>query len=765
VATYIPWLWHELPDGSVDLTGRTDPRRDLVRFLDLAAARGLGVIARPGPFVMAELKNEGIPHRVYDKTPEVWPTTWDGRRITTRTTDYLAPPFLEACRGWYDEVMPLLAERQWSRGGPVTAVQLDNEVGMLSWVTNSPDLTDVVCEDHRAWARDRYGDEEATARTGADARDADAWAARLRHPDIGDTLALHHDLGLYMRHRYARYIDTLRGYAEELGVTDVPFLVNIHGTGGGRGRTFPIGISQLFESYRGKGQITSGSDHYIGDLTVANVGDLYTMNAFMAAVHDADQPLTSLEFEAGSGDYGEDLSMAYPPEAVDLKTRLCVAQGNRLVNYYLFAGGTNPPLDAPVGDGNDRIAFTGERHGFAAPVGPEGQDNPTLAATRGVVAALRGVGHLLADMDEEDDGFALGFVPDHYLTEYTYPASDARAELVADLERFRGMGPRDILVRALLLTGTSFPAVDLQAGRLDPGTTPTVVLAGASALDAAVQQALVDYVHEGGRLLLNGVLPVRDLEGRASTVLADGLGISVAGRVDEGLDARGLPYYPSVLSSGWAGPRAEVRVGYAQLLDVSTARDAVTVLTERQTGAPCGVQVVAGAGSAVVVACDFPSHLDFWRAALDAVGVTPRWQLEASRPGVVVTSTADARGQRLLHLVHVGPAEVDLSLRHRDTPYLGGRRIRMPARSGLVLPAGVDLEGGRLMASTCEIVSLAGDRVLLRPTQPDEDVVLIRTDRTVRSSRGTVATDAGLVTVTVPARAGRDHGVVEVTLG
>jgi hypothetical protein len=53
----------------------------------------------------------------------------------------------------------------------------------------------------------------------------------------------------------------------------------------------------------------------------------------------------------------------------------------------------------------------------------------------------------------------------------------------------------------------------------------------------------------------------------------------------------------------------------------------------------------------------------------------------------------------------------------------------------------------------------------LRPTQPDEDVVLIRTDRTVRSSRGTVATDAGLVTVTVPARAGRDHGVVEVTLG
>ena len=33
----------------------------------------------------------------------------------------------------------------------------------------------------------------------------------------------------------------------------------------------------------------------------------------MAAVHDADQPLTSLEFEAGTGDYGEDLCRADQP--------------------------------------------------------------------------------------------------------------------------------------------------------------------------------------------------------------------------------------------------------------------------------------------------------------------------------------------------------------------------------------------------------------------------------------------------------------------
>ena len=55
-------------------------------------------------------------------------------------------------------------------------------------------------------------------------------------------------------------------------------------------------------------------------------------------------------------------------------------------------------------------------------------------------AAVRAASALLSDSDEESDGFALGFVPDHYLTEYHHPASAVRAEQVADLERFRGMG-------------------------------------------------------------------------------------------------------------------------------------------------------------------------------------------------------------------------------------------------------------------------------------------------------------------------------------
>lgn len=57
VASYIPWLWHEERSGQIDLEGRTRRERDLGLFIDLCKKNGLWFIARPGPYVMAEVKN------------------------------------------------------------------------------------------------------------------------------------------------------------------------------------------------------------------------------------------------------------------------------------------------------------------------------------------------------------------------------------------------------------------------------------------------------------------------------------------------------------------------------------------------------------------------------------------------------------------------------------------------------------------------------------------------------------------------------------
>jgi len=691
IATYIPWLWHELPDRSVDLTGRTRPERDLGAFLDLCHTNGMHVIARPGPFVMAELKNEGLPFRLYRDHPEIVPVGWDGRPAPTRTVDYLAPAFLEATRDWYRAVLPVLATRLHGRGGPVIAVQLDNEVGMLAWVSNSPDLTDHLLADFRLWLAKED-------RSYPDTMD-------LRAPEGEHAPRLMRDLGRFMRDRFARYFQQLRAYAEESGITGVPFVVNIHGTDGGKAETFPIGISQLMDSYSGVPDTLSGTDIYLGELTVTNAADLYLVNAFCDAVHDADQPLTSMEFEAGTGDYGSDLSRQYDPSAVDLKTRMCLAQGNKLLNYYLFAGGVNPPLDQPVGDGNDRIAFTGERHGFAAPVGPEGQLNPVFGPTQRVLRAARAIAPHLADMREQHDEVALGFVPDHYLTEYHYPGSAAVDAVLSDVVGTRGAGERGILARAMLLGGFRFGAVNLQAG-LDPATTPVLALAGTTHLPEAVQRTLIAYLDAGGRLLLAGRVPARDMAGAPCTVLRDHLGLSPLGTVEG--DHR---FFASVTAHGWAAPRPETRVGWAQRYEIAAGD---TVLRELSTGDGCGFDLPMGAGRAVVLSTDYECDLGLWRAAFAALGVEPGLRHSAAVPGIVLLTTVDNAGGRVLHALNVSGYDQRFSVTEGGAPLFGGEPLRLPGRRALMLPLGLTTGGMRISYATAEVVSAVDGSVTFR---------------------------------------------------
>ena len=60
VAFSIPWNWHQKSDGTVDLAGRTSPRRDLVGFVRLVKRAGLRAWIRPAPPVHGWL-NSGYP--------------------------------------------------------------------------------------------------------------------------------------------------------------------------------------------------------------------------------------------------------------------------------------------------------------------------------------------------------------------------------------------------------------------------------------------------------------------------------------------------------------------------------------------------------------------------------------------------------------------------------------------------------------------------------------------------------------------------------
>lgn len=743
VASYIPWLWHELPDGSIDVTGATKPERDLGAFIDLCQSNGLSFLARPGPFIMAELKNEGIPFRIYREHPEIIPVGWDGTPAPTKTVDYLAPAFLAEVRHWFDAVLPVLAARVPSRGGNVIGLQLDNEIGMLAWVSNSPDLTDGLIDDLGRWCRDRYG-AELTCRYPTEILHGAAWAKAVRSPDERWAAVLRVDLGLFMRDRFAAYTTALSTLAQEAGLGEIPYLINIHGTEGGNGVPLAIGISQLIKTWSGVPNVIAGSDHYLGDLSTGATTDFHFINAAITAMNDANQPLTSLEFEAGTGDYGAGLDRLLDPATVELKTRLFLAQGNRLINYYLLAGGINTPLDEPCGDGNEMISFTGERHGNAAPIGPRGERGLTFEATARTGQVVATHADWLADMDEEFDDLAMAFWPDAFMTEYHYPASESMTRIVDDLAWHRGPGPRKALWRSLLFAGYRFGAVNLQ----DPDSTlPTVVaLSCGRHLPAAVQQRLVDHLKSGGGLLLLGLVPESDLEDQPCRILADHLGLT-AGAVTR--DDRS--HYRTLRGHGWAEMLPGSRTGFFQEI---SAPDSAPLLIDVD-GTVCGLELSLQVGRCVVFAAELPSTPALFAEAVRRLGSERGLDFETAVPGVIALTTVSPAGDRLIHLINPTgyPAKVRLDPAHSSGVF--AQPFVVPQRSGWMLPCGLGTPLGRVLAANSEITEVAEDRLVFRTGLGETtEVVLESATELVADGAGEVRREAERVRISAPAAAG-----------
>ena len=617
VCTYIPWGVHESEDGDIDLDGSGRPELDLGAFLDLSAAHGLTVLARPGPFVMAELRHEGVPGRLVLDHPELRPRGWDGSATPTGALDYLAPAFLAEVARWYRAVAAVLTPRLAPAGGPVIGIQLDNEIGMLSWAANSPDLTD---------------------------RFLAGFAAA--HPDLAPpaspwNLQALAALADFRRTEFSAYLDRLRELADEVGWGTVPHLVNVHGTADGRAVPFGIGVSQLRQAVRHRPQLATGSDHYVGALDFAKACELHTAHAFLACVNGPDQPLTSLEFEAGTGDYGADLSAETDPQSVLLKTGLLLAQGGRLANFYLFAGGFNVLDPRPGQDGGDRIGITGERHGTAAPVTPEGEPGVAYPSTAAALQLMAELAPWAADWIPEHDDLALGFVADHYATDVIDPRSPEAMLLARELEWGRGGGPGAQLPRALLAAGFRFGAVDLQ----DPhARCPGLLVVGSPASwPEQVLRRLLEHAAGGGRVLLVGAVPSHDRVGRPSGIFAEALGLSVTGTVIAG---RGV--FPSVTGDALTIP--ELRSDRLQLLSCAAA---TVLLREVATGEPCALAIPHGAGTVAIVATDAALPVPAWAQLLALLGVAPGLTRDPAGTALITATSRTRAGERFLHVLNL----------------------------------------------------------------------------------------------------------------
>jgi beta-galactosidase len=111
VETYVPWNLHQPTEGTFEFSGMAD----IEKFIKIADEVGLYVIVRPCPYICSEWEFGGLPW---------WLLKHDD--IELRCMDERFTNYIEI---YYKELYRRLVPLQSTQGGPIIAMQIENEYG------------------------------------------------------------------------------------------------------------------------------------------------------------------------------------------------------------------------------------------------------------------------------------------------------------------------------------------------------------------------------------------------------------------------------------------------------------------------------------------------------------------------------------------------------------------------------------------------------------------------------------------------------------
>jgi len=680
LATYIPWLWHQPEEGVSDFDGRSHPLRDLAGFLDLAAEMGLWIIARPGPYIMAETINEGIPPWVFASYPQAAFISQDGK--PQNIASYLHPDFLACVQGWYRAVFEVLAPRQVTRGGRILLIQLDNEMGMIQWVRNMLDINPDTLRRFARYVQESYG-AQLRQRYPAEPLE-DLLRDGITNPQSEQACKVVEDYRRFYRLYLRDYALFLRREAARRGM-ETPPVINIHGFMRG-GKTFPIGLSQLIEVMRLDGML-SATDVYPLFIGEGNFHQLLMVNEMTRALQNPQQPLFSIEFQAGgNNDFGGGQSSLY-----DLHTRLCLSAGMRAFNHYLFCDGENDPLLSPI-----------RRHDWGHPARKDGSLRQHYHRYPKLSRVLEAYGADLT-LAQPQYSTTIGFLLDHFMTEVNTPATQPLTEI---LNHQRETILFDFIARGLALTHRPFDAVELSQAALDPARTPVLWVMMEQVCAAPVQQKLVDYAQAGGSLVLVGRLCQREADDQDCRILQQALGIR---------QVQSDP--PFTQGAIHAFQYHDVPASFIE----SYSGEFDEVFAWRSDGAAVGVMKHIGKGRALLfgaaLAANTLEDLDIFEQIAARMGCQPMFSL---------SSWADvrlSRGKRgsFFYINNYQDDPLETTVADRSGWLFGGNPLRLAARSGMILPREWQPAAGvRLHYLTAEATGVrrAADRLTIHVAQP-----------------------------------------------
>lgn len=685
ISTYIPWIWHEKEEGNIDLTGRTTEERDLLSFVRLVEAHDMKLCVRPGPYVMSELRNAGLPDWLLENYGEIRAHRLDGSKHPVyELVQFLHPVYLEKVERWYRAVFELLSPYQASGGGCILMAQLDNEIGMFHWVTGTPDFSDSVLED---FIHERNKEQELEQQEG-------------NHPELAVQLQevkqqlkdedgeLLNEFRFYERTYIRKYLKNLIRLAKSFGL-EVPVIVNVHGFTqhdyAKRGNLYPIGLSQLKDCFDLEGVIVAG-DYYLGNVVYDNVQDLYLANVMTKSLQNPEQPLFSAEFQSGFQSSVPRLQ----PNTHDLNSRICIAQGMKAINYYMFAGGYN----------YEGIGIISKNHDWQAPISSKGE--------------LRQSYHLLKHLKKVIDAYQKPFINaqpvvdtalfvdiDYFLTDYK---NSKNREMVEKIRSDVHYGLYNSLMKYFVYENLHVEGIPKsRLSETDVSSHPHLIVFSTDYMEEAVQESLVRYMEAGGKVFLYPKVPQYDLKGRDCTILRDILGITI-----ERYHHHEMIHMDNYTDIGMYGGQK-----YEAVSDEVT----VYAASQKSKDHPVGITKKIGLGQAVVLGGIVDTGYDYVRDgiryALNLIDIKPGTRVNEE---VMVQCLKDsASGSTFFVMNNLDDWKKQITVTFDGDKPLGDAQIEIQGREGLILPVNYPLADDLvLLYATQELEELtcAEDRVV-----------------------------------------------------
>lgn len=272
VSTYVFWIHHEEEEGIFDFSGN----RNLRQFTELCAELDLYVILRIGPFAHGEVRNGGLPDWLYGKPFEV------------RTTE---EGFLYYTKQFYSKIAQEIAGLFYKDGGPIIAIQIDNEY------MHSSAMWEVTAGSCEEW--------------------------------------------VFMGNEGNGYMMALKTLAEECGMYPVFYTC----TGWG-GAATPPSMIPLWDGYACRPWIVEehngkhpATEEYIYQDCHNN--DAICTNSFQPCYHPEDKPYACCEMGGGMNCTYK-YRFRFPYKGVDAMANIKLASGCNFLGYYMFHGGSNP---------------------------------------------------------------------------------------------------------------------------------------------------------------------------------------------------------------------------------------------------------------------------------------------------------------------------------------------------------------------------------------------------------------------------------------